>query len=162
MYRNSFQPNVHANNLKQRFGVVLVLCILFFIATVVLAFTMGSNAAFRTNTNNKLLQRTRNAISTAISEAEKIDGSITSYTSAQLSRVRQSVYLAEQLSAISVELSGEGARLIPLDFFSSNSDIYDTLDAFNQRMEGVTSNTNDLKRDLLIRLENVQLYLSGK
>ena len=129
MYRSSFQPTGNINT-RRRYRIVLILCIIFFICAAVLAFTFGSNAAFRTNTNNKLRQRTRNAINTAISEAEKLDGTINSNTAAQLARVRQSVYLAEQLSAISVELSGEGARLIPVSFFSSNSDIYDTLDAY--------------------------------
>lgn len=159
MYRNSFQPTGNINT-RRRYRIVLILCILFFLSTAVLAFTSGSNALFRTNTNNKLHQRTRNAINTATSEAEKLDGTITSNTAAQLARVRQSVYLAEQLSSISVELSGESARLIPTSFFSSNYDIYDTLDAYDRQMQGVISNTHDLKTELLNQLYNLQHYLT--
>lgn len=162
MYRNSFQPTGNVNT-RRRYRIVLILCIIFFLSTAVLAVTVGSNAAFRTNTVNKLQQRTRNAIGNAISEAEKLDGStITSGTSAQLARVRQNIFLAEQLSSMSVELSGEEARLIPLSFFSSSRDIYDTLDDYDRQMQGGVTNANDLKTELLNQLYNLQHYLSEK
>lgn len=162
MYRNSFQPNGNINT-QRRYRVVLILCILFFIATVALAATAGSNAAFRTRANQKLHQRTRNAIGTALSEAEKLDGStITSGTSAQLARVRQNIYLAEQLNAMSGELSGDDAQLIPLSFFSSGRDIYDTLDDYERQMQGGVTNANDLKTELLNQLYNLQHYLSAE
>ncbi|MBR6752885.1 MAG: hypothetical protein IKM05_02490 [Clostridia bacterium] len=159
MYRNSFQPSGNVNT-RRRYRIVLILCVIFFLSTVALAVTVGSNAAFRTNTVNKLNQRTRSAIGNAISEAEKLDGSVISGTSSQLGRVRQNVYLAEQLSSMSVELSGEDARLIPLSFFSSNRDIYDTLDDYDQLVQGGVSNTHDLKTELLNQLYNLQHYLS--
>lgn len=162
MYRNSFQPTGNVNT-RRRYRIVLILCVIFFLSTVVLAATAGSNAAFRTNTVNKLHQRTRNAIGNAISEAEKLDGStITSGASAQLSRVRQNVFLAEQLNSMSVELSGENARLIPTSFFSSSRDIYDTLDDYDRQMQGGVTNANDLKTEMLNQLYNLQHYLSAE
>ena len=68
MYRNSFQPSGNVNT-RRRYRIVLILCVIFFLSTVALAVTVGSNAAFRTNTVNKLNQRTRSAIGNAISEA---------------------------------------------------------------------------------------------
>ena len=146
MYRNSFQPNGNINT-QRRYRVVLILCILFFIATVALAATAGSNAAFRTRANQKLHQRTRNAIGTALSAA---------------ARVRQNIYLAEQLNSMSGELSGDDARLIPLSFFSSGRDIYDTLDDYERQMQGGVTNANDLKTELLNQLYNLQHYLSAE
>lgn len=161
MYRNSFQTNGDAS-LRNRYRIVLILCILFFISTVVLAFSVGGNGTFRTQTNAKLQQMTRTAVSNALSTAEMIDGSVSSITSGQLAEVRQYVYLAQQLSELSVSLSGEGARLIPYNFFdNADKDVYDVLDAFDEKVKGATSSTIDNKTQLITQLQNLQNYLSN-
>lgn len=158
MYRNTFQPTGNVNT-RRRYRIVLLLCFLFFVATVVLAFQVGGNSAFRTNTDNQLQQRTRNAIASAIDEVNRIDGSVNSETALKLAKVRQHIYLAEQLSSMSVSLSGEGARLIPSDFFTT---VYGTLNDFQTKLATATSSVNDVKTALLTQLQNAQYYLNAQ
>lgn len=156
MYRNSFRMSGNTNT-KTRYRVVLILCLIFFVSTVVLAFNVGGNSLFRKDTARQLELRTQDAISSAIAEVESMGGLVSSNSPAQLARVRQYIYVAQQLSEMSVSLNGESGRLIPLDFFDA---AYRTLDTYQSELQMSTSNTNNTRMTLLTQLINLQNYLN--
>lgn len=158
MYRNTFPMNGNVNN-RRRYRIVLVLCAVFMIATIVLACTVGGNSAFRTKTNAQLQQRTLNAVSSAIDEVNRMGGLVTSNTNSRLAKVRQYVYLAEQLNNLAVTLSGEGARMAPPDAFTA---IYNALDTYEAQTQAATTSTLDIRTLLLSHLTQLQTILLGE
>ncbi len=158
MYRNSFSMNGNINN-RRRYRIVLLACLVLLITTLVLAFTVGTNSAFRKNTNNQLRQRTVNSISSAIDEVNRMGGIVTSNMSSRLARVRQYVYLAEQMNSMAISLSGEGARMAPTEAFTA---IYNDLDTFEAQLSAATASTHDTRTLLLSHLTQLQQILTGE
>ncbi len=158
MYRNAFQMNGNVNN-KRRYRIVLALCVLFMISTIVLASTMGANSAFRNKTNDQLRQRTINAVSNAIDEVNRMGSIVTSDMNTRLARVRQNVYLADQLNSMAISLSGEGARMIPHDAINV---INEVLDTYASQISAATSSTHDTRTLLLAHLTQLQAILAGQ
>ena len=156
MYRNSFQLNGNVNN-RRRYRIVLVLCLVFLVSTIVLASVVGSNSAFRKNANQQFEQRSISAISSAIDEVNRLGGMVSSGTSARLAKVRQYVYLAEQMNSISIKLSGEGARMAPSDAFTA---IYEALDTYEAQTQAATTSTHDIRTLLLSHLTQLQSILT--
>ena len=157
MYRNSFQMNGNVNN-RRRYRIVLLLCLIFMVSTIVLACTVGGNSVFRSKTNAQLEQRTVNAVSSAIDEVNRMGGLVTSGTGSRLAKVRQYVYLAEQLNSLAINLSGEGARMAPADAFTA---IYSALDTYEAQTQAGTSSTHDIRTLLLSHLTQLQTILLG-
>lgn len=158
MYRNNFPMNGNINN-RRRYRIVLLLCLVFMITTLVLAITVGGNSAFRKNTNNQVYQRTVNAVSSAIDEVNRMGGIVTSNMGGRLARVRQYVYLAEQMNSMAISLSGEGARMAPTEAFTA---IYSDLDTFEAQLSAATASTHDTRTLLLSHLTQLQQILTGE
>lgn len=157
MYRNAFPMNGNVNN-RRRYRILLLICLGLLISTLVLAFTVGTNSAFRKNTNQQLTQRTINAVSSAIDEVNRMGGIVTSNMNSKLSLVRQYVYLAEQMNSMAISLSGEGARMAPTEAFTA---IYSDLDTFQAQLSAATASTHDTRTLLLSHLTQLQQILIG-
>lgn len=155
MYRNGFQMNGNINN-RRRYRIVLVLCLVFLLSTIVLGFLVGSNSAFRQKATAQFRQRTVNAISTAIEEVNRMGGLVTSGTTSRLAKVRQHVYLADQLNTMAISLSGEGARIAPAEAFTA---IYSALDSYETQTQGGKNSTHDVRTLLLSHLTQLQSIL---
>lgn len=158
MYHNSYQPTGNIN-LRRRYRILLVLCVILLSTTVIFLIRANENNAFRNKTNRQLQDKVNSAISEALREVNSLDNSKTSKTATSLAKVRQNVYLAEQLSSMSVALSGEGARIIDSSFFT---EFYKALDEFQDLLEMGPGNTNDNKQKLINMLNNLQYELNGE
>ncbi len=155
MYRNGFQMSGNIDN-RRRYRIVLILCLIFMAATIVLGVTVGRNTVFRNQTNAQLEQRTVSAVSSAIEEVNRMGGLVTSGTGSRLAKVRQYVYLAEQLNNLAINLSGESARMAPSDGFVA---IYDALASYEAQTQAGTSSTHDVRTLLLSHLTQLQSIL---
>lgn len=159
MYRNSnHKVYMNSGDLRLQRRVLLILCALLLIVSIVMTALTARNNVFRANTEQQLAQRMQIAVSAAIDEANRIR-SVTSDTSARLAKVRQYVYLMQQLNDLSMNLhGGEGGRLAPSQNFA---DLIGDLDAFEAQIQAATSPTMDIWTSLSEHLTALQQKLAG-
>ena len=159
MYRNSnHKVYVNSGDLRLQRRVLLIVCALLLALSVVMTVLMVRNNVFRTNTDRQLAQRMQAAVSSAIDEANRIR-SVTSDTSSRLAKVRQYVYLMQQLNDLSMRLhGGEMGRLAPSQDFT---DLISDLDAFEAQIQSATSPTMDIWTALTEHLTALQQKLAN-
>ena len=151
---------MNSGDLRLQRRVLLALCALLLIAAVVLGITALRNNAYRGRTETQLGQRMASAAASAVDEVNRMSGVVTSSTSARLARVRQYVYLMEQLNALSMALSGgESGRLAPDAAFVA---LYSDLDTFEAQTQTSTSSTLDTRTLLLAHLTELQRIVTGQ
>lgn len=159
MYRNSnHKVYMNSGDLRLQRRVLLVVCALLLVLSVVMTVLAVRSNVFRANTERQLTQRMQAAVSSAIDEANRIR-SVTSDTSSRLAKVRQYVYLMQQLNDLSIRLhGGESGRLAPSQDFA---DLIADLDAFEAQIQSATSPTMDIWTSLTEHLTALQQKLAA-
>ncbi|MCI5565629.1 MAG: hypothetical protein MR400_08050 [Clostridiales bacterium] len=158
MYRNSQKVHMNATDTRMQRRILAALCLVFLITTIFFGVTAVRNAVYQKNARTQFNQRMLSAASSAIDEVNRMAGMVTSNTASRLAKVRQYVYLMDQLNAISIALSGEGGRLAPAEAFTA---LYSDLDAMEALMQTATASTLDSRTVLLAHLTYLKDCLTG-
>ncbi|MCR4886162.1 MAG: hypothetical protein K5919_04530 [Clostridiales bacterium] len=151
--------SMQRGDLKLQRNVLILVCIVLVIAVAALTYVVVRNSVYRRNAQLQFHQRMISSAATAVDEVNRLNGSTTSSTAAQLARVRQQVYYMEQLNQISIALSGEGSRLVPAEQFEALDKDLDEFEALAQRS---TISTLDTRASLLEHLAAVQSVLEQR
>ena len=158
MYRNSFKVNMTTGDMRLQRRVLLIACLVLLIGCIVLSVIAARSSTYQHRAENQFNQRMISAAASAIDEVNRMSGLVTSNTTSRLARVRQYVYTMEQINAISISLSGEGARLAPDEAFTA---LYGDLDTFESLAQAATTSTMDARTSLLAHLTTLQSILTG-
>lgn len=161
MYRDSsFRVNVNNGNMRLQRRVLAILCAVLLIAVAALTFVTIRNSSYRTQSEIQLRQRMISAVASAIDEVNRMNSIVTSNTPARLARVRQYVYLMEQLNSLSMTLNGgEAGRLAESDAFTA---LFNDLDSLDTTIQAAKSTTQDGRTALLAHLVLLQNSLNGQ
>ena len=159
MYRDSsYRVHAGSGNLRLQRRVLTILCAVLLIATAVLAVTGIRNSGYRRQAETQIHQRMISASTAAIDEVNRMNSIVTSNTPARLAKVRQYVYLIDQLNNLSMTLNGgEAGRLVEADVFTA---LYADLDSLDSIIQANKSSTQDGRAFLLGHLELMQKGLS--
>ncbi len=159
MYRDSsYRLHSGSGNLRLQRRVLTILCAVLLIATAVLAVTGIRNSGYRGQAEAQIRQRMISASAAAIDEINRMNSIVTSNTPARLAKVRQYVYLIDQLNSLSMSLNGgEAGRRIADDVFTA---LYNDLDSLDTTIQANKSSTQDGRTFLLGHLELLQKTLT--
>lgn len=160
MYRDpSYRFHTGSASLLLQRRVLLILCVLLLIAVAVTSVVAIRSNVYRRQSETQLKQRMISAAASAIDEVNRMNSIVTSNTPARLARVRQYVYLMEQLNSLSMALNGgESGRLAEADAFQA---LFADLDALDSTIQAAKSSTQDGRTTLLAHLVMLQNALTG-
>lgn len=159
MYRDS-SYRWYGGNWRLQRRVLSILCAVLLVAAVALTVIAIRNSAYRSQSETQLRQRMLNAAAAAIDEVNRMNSIVTSTTPARLAKVRQYVYLTEQLNSLSMALNGgERGRLARADAFTA---LYADLDGLDSTIQAAKSSTQDGRTTLLAHLVMLQNDLTGQ
>lgn len=140
--------------------ILAIACVVLLASTIVFGMVAARNGVYRKRADGQFGQRMINAVSSAIDEANRMSGMVTSNISSRLAKVRQYVYYMDQLNALSISLSGgESGRLAPDDAFAA---LYKDLEEFEAITQQATTSTLDIRTRLLNHLTGLKLVLTGE
>ena len=154
---------MNATDTRMQRRILAALCLVFLITTIFFGVTAVRNAVYQKNARTQFNQRMLSAASSAIDEVNRTAVTpkkivVIRKTASRLAKVRQYVYLMDQLNAISIALSGEGGRLAPAEAFTA---LYSDLDAMEALMQTATASTLDSRTVLLAHLTYLKDCLTG-
>ena len=160
MYRDSsYKFHTGSGSLLLQRRVLALLCAVLLIGTVAATVVAIRSNAYRRQSEIQLKQRMISAAASAIDEVNRMDSIVTSNTPLRLARVRQYVYLMEQINSLSMSLNGgEAGRLAETDAFTA---LYTDLDNLDSIIQAAKSPTQDGRTALLAHLVMLQNALTG-
>ena len=160
MFRDSpYRYHTASGNLLLQRRVLALLCAVLLICTVAAAVVAIRSNTYRRQSETQLKQRMISAVVSAIDEVNRMNSIVTNNAPARLARVRQYVYLMEQLNSLSMALhGGEAGRLAESDAFTA---LFADLDALDSTIQAAKSSTQDGRTALLAHLVMLQNALTG-
>ena len=136
-------------------NVLLIVCALMLGAVVILSAMLIKNKDTQAVYETQIHVRMLGAVNSAINEVNSMSGVVTTSAATRLSRVRQYVYLMEQLNQMLQAVSG-GGQLISGDQIAY---LFEALDSFESAIQQSVSNPLDLRTQLLNQLTEIQTQL---
>lgn len=159
MYGNRFNANFNDPQLRRRWRVLVIACLVLLCATIGLGIAVTRTSIYQNRARHEIRQQMLNAVASAVDECNRLSSGVSSNTYARLARVRQFVYHAEQVNAMSMILSGSSGRLAPDEAFAA---LYDDLNAYESVTQTATSSALDIRAQLMAHLTALQAWLDAE
>lgn len=140
----------NAQKIKTQRKVLILLCAVLLVVCILMTLFFIRSNVYRTQAQSQFSKRVVSAIENAVDELNRMSTLAASNTSAKLGRIRQQVYLVEQLNNLSIMLAGgESGRIVSAKVIET---IYTDLDLFEDLVQSGKNSTLDIHTQLLDHL----------
>ncbi len=133
--------------------VALALIIVLFISTAVFGWLYLSGVHTRSAARDLFARRIDSNLVDAISQVNRLSGSVQSNSFIKISQIRQHIYAMEQVNLLSVAMLGEGGRFIAQEAIDA---LFSDLDNYEITIQTATGNTLEDRTLLLNHLTQLQ------
>jgi hypothetical protein len=133
--------------------VALALIIVLAVTAGVFGYLYLRGQNTRAAAHNLFARRIDSNLVDAISQVNRLSGSVQSNSFIKISQIRQHIYAMEQINSISVALLGESGRIIPQEAVEA---LFRDLDSYEVAIQTATGNTLEDRTLLLTHLTALQ------
>lgn len=151
--------NIDAQNARRQKQTLKVVCAVLLVICIVLGICLITKDTSGTHTHALIRQRINNAFSAAADEVTHMASGVSSTSASRLGKVRQYIYLADQMNQLSLSMGGEAARFLPDSMISV---LYGDIDKLDAQIQASSSSTLDARTELAAHIAAAQKYMSGE
>ena len=155
-YRFRQKPSLQTYGTKTQQRLLLVVLIALLAAVIMLGALYAGSAGYKGKAMAQFRSRINSNLEDAISQVNRMTGSVQSNSFIKIGLIRQHVYTMEQINALSIAVSGESGRIIPQEAITA---LFDDLDRYETALQTATGNTLDVRTQLLTHLSALEVIL---